>query len=273
MNTFGFIGTGNMGGAVAIAVSKAVGSEQLYLANKTESKAKKLAKSMLGGDCVMPEVCDNKRLASECTYIFLGVKPQMMEDMLSDIKDELAARTDHFVLVSMAAALSIDDIKRMAGGDYPVIRIMPNTPVSIGAGVIMYSVCDKVTPDDIKEFRNALKKGGLLVELPEKQIDAGSAIAGCGPAFVQMFIEGLADGAVACGLTRKQAVELAAQTVYGSAKLTLQSGKHPGELKDAVCSPGGSTIQGVRALEESGFRGAAMDAVIASYDRTIEMKG
>jgi len=272
MNTYGFIGCGNMGGAVAIAVSKAVGSDNVYLANKTQSKAKSLAKALLGSDCVMPVVCDNKTVADECTFVYLGVKPQMMAEMLGEIKETLAKRTDHFVLVSMAAALTIADIREMAGGDYPVIRIMPNTPVSIGEGVIMYSYDDKVTSEDIADFRNSLKKGGLLVELPERLIDAGSALAGCGPAFVQMFIEALADGGVACGLPRKQAVELAAQTVLGSAKLTLESRKHPGELKDAVCSPGGSTIQGVRALEQCGFRGSAMDAVIASYERTLEMK-
>lgn len=272
MNTYGFIGCGNMGGAVAIAISKTVGCDKIYLANRTESKAKNLAKSMLDKDCVMPTVCTNQDIAKECTYIYLGVKPQMMEGMLADIKDELAKRTDHFVLITMAAALTISDIRKMAGGEYPVIRIMPNTPVSIGEGVIMYSVDDKVSAEDIENFKNSLKKGGLLVNLPENLIDAGSALAGCGPAFVQMFIQALADGGVACGLPRAQAVALASQTVLGSAKLTLSTGKNPEELKDAVCSPAGSTIQGVRSLEENGFRGAAMDAVIASYDRTLAMK-
>lgn len=272
MKTYGFIGCGNMGGAVAVATSKSVGCEQIYLANRTQSKAKELAKSLLNKDCVMPNVSTNQEIADTCTYIYLGVKPQMMEGMLAEIKDNLSKRTDHFVLVTMAAALTIADIKKMAGGDYPVIRIMPNTPVSIGEGVIMYSYDDKVSSDDLDDFKSSLKKGGLMVELPEHLIDAGSALAGCGPAFVQMFIQALADGGVACGLPRAQAVSLAAQTVLGSAKLTLMTGKNPEELKDAVCSPGGSTIQGVRSLEENGFRGAAMDAVIASYDKTLAMK-
>lgn len=266
MSTFGFIGCGNMGSAVSMAVRKAVPGDNIFLANKTVSKAEALAKKLKAN------VSSNEEIAEKCNYIFLGVKPQMMADMLKGISSELKARKDRFILVTMAAALSIEDIRNMAGGDYPVIRIMPNTPVSVGEGVIMYSYDDKVTVEEIAEFTKALKAGGKLVELPERLIDAGSAVAGCGPAFAQMFIEALADGGVACGLPRKQAIELASQMLLGSAKLTLTSGKAPGELKDAVCSPGGTTIQGVRTLEERGFRGAAMDAVIAAYDKTLQLK-
>ena len=116
-----------------------------------------------------------------------------------------------------------------------------------------------------------LRAIGREVEIPETQIDALMAVSGCGPAFVDLFVEALADGGVACGLPRAKAQEYAAQMVLGSAKLVLESGKHPGALKDAVCSPGGSTIQGVRVLEEHGLRGAVMDAVLAAYDKTKEM--
>ena len=262
----GFIGCGNMGGAVATAVRKNVNGSNIYLANRTFEKAEKLAKKLRAN------ATDNKTIAKGCDFIVLGVKPQMMEDMLNGIKDELRSRQDRFVLVTMAAALSMDDIRRLAGGDYPVIRIMPNTPVSTGEGVIMYSYDYRVNEDELREFKNAVKAAGKLVELPEKLIDAGSAVAGCGPAFAELFIEALADGGVACGLPRKQATELAAQMLLGSAKLTLATGKTPGELKDQVCSPGGTTIQGVRVLEERGFRGAAMDAVIAAYDKTVSLK-
>ena len=122
------------------------------------------------------------------------------------------------------------------------------------------------------EFLKIMEKAGLLMEMPESKIDAATCVAGCGPAFAQMFIEGLADGGVALGLSRAEATKMAAQMILGSAKLTLESGKTPGELREAVCSPAGSTIYGVRALEEKGFRGAAMDAVISAYERTLEMK-
>ena len=172
----------------------------------------------------------------------------------------------------MAAGLTIESIRQMAGGDYPVIRIMPNTPASIGEGMILYAVGSGVPEDAVEIFLADMSGAGKFSLLPEHLIDAGSAVSGCGPAFVDLFIEALADGGVACGLPRAKALEFAAQMVLGSAKLVLETGKHPGELKDAVCSPGGTTIQGVRVLEEQGFRAAAMDAVIAAYEKTVAMK-
>mgnify|MGYP000819758311 CR=1 FL=1 len=158
----------------------------------------------------------------------------------------------------------------MAGEDFPVIRIMPNTPVSLGAGMIQYCA-DGVSDDQMFAFLGAMAPAGRLDAVPENLIDAASCVSGCGPAWVYQFIEALADGGVACGLPRAKAQEYAAQMVLGSAKLVLESGQHPGTLKDAVCSPGGSTIQGVRVLEEKGMRGAVMDAVLAAYNKTKEM--
>ena len=146
---------------------------------------------------------------------------------------------------------------------------MPNTPASIGEGMILYTCGEGVTSQEQEAFLSAMSGAGRLTALPENLIDAGSAVSGCGPAFVDLFIEALADGGVACGLPRPAAMELAAQMVAGSARLVLESGRHPGELKDAVCSPGGTTIQGVRALEQRGFRGSVMEAVIAAYEKTV----
>jgi pyrroline-5-carboxylate reductase len=159
----------------------------------------------------------------------------------------------------------------MAGGTYPVVRIMPNTPASIGEGMILYTAGSGVDADALHVLLHDLSGAGRLSALPEKLMDAGSAVSGCGPAFVDLFIEALADGGVACGLPRAQALELAAQMTLGSAKLVLDSGAHPGVLKDAVCSPGGSTIQGVRTLEDGGFRAACMEAVIAAWEKTKEL--
>jgi pyrroline-5-carboxylate reductase len=174
------------------------------------------------------------------------------------------------VLVTMAAGLTMARIRELAGRDYPIIRIMPNTPVSIGKGVVLYTGAD-VSEADWAEFLAAMQPAGRLEELPETLIDAGSAVSGCGPAFVYLFIEALADGGVECGLPRDKALQLAAQTVSGAAELVLQSGRHPGALKDAVCSPGGTTIAGVHALEKGAFRALGMDAVRAAYDKTLSL--
>lgn len=264
-NTFGFIGTGNMGGALARAAAKAMDPADITLADQSAEKAKALA-SELGCGCA-----DAAATAESCGYIFLGVKPQVMEAMLAGIAPILAKRTDPFVLVSMAAGVSTRDIRRMAGADYPVIRIMPNIPVSAGSGVILYDVTENVTEDAVRAFCESMRFAGLLDRLPETLIDAGSALSGCGPAFACLFIEALADGAVACGLPRSQAVTYAAQTLAGTAKMLLESGQHPGTLKDAVCSPGGSTIAGVGALEQGGFRACTIEAVTSAYQRTLEL--
>ena len=265
MKTYGFIGCGNMGGALARAVCRVTDPKNVYLANRSKDKADALAKE-LGAS-----VSTNEEIAKACDCIFLGVKPQMMAEMLSSIRSVLDKRSTPPVLVTMAAALSIEDIRAMAGTGH-IIRIMPNTPVSVGEGVILYACEDTVADDEKRDFLHVLQDAGLLVDMPEKLIDAGSALSGCGPAFAQMFIGALADGAVACGVPRADATKLAAQMLLGSAKLTLVSGKDPGALKEAVCSPGGTTIEGVRVLEERAFCGAAMDAVIAAYDKTLALK-
>ena len=262
---FGFIGTGNMGGALARAAAKSMDPQEILLSNKTFSKAQALAEE-LGCTAVSGE-----EAAQKAELIFLGVKPHMMADLLASIAPILAARETPFCLVSMAAGLTMADIQRMAGSEYPVIRIMPNTPVSVGQGVILYDKTDNVSRESLDAFLSGMSQAGLLDPLPEKLIDAGSAVAGCGPAFAALFMEALADGGVACGLPRAKALEYAAKMLLGTATLALESGQHPGALKDAVCSPGGSTIAGVRALEQGAFRAAAMNAVEAAFLKTKEL--
>ena len=264
LKTIGFLGCGNMGGAIARAVCKAADPQNVYLANRTAAKAEKLA-AELGCNTTI-----NDEVAGRCDLIFLAVKPQMMEALLTPLKFTLAERPGRFVLCSMAAGLPISRIQELAGEDYPVIRIMPNTPASVGEGMIQYCSVN-VTAEEEEAFCQLMAPAGRLDAVAEGMIDAASCVSGCGPAWVYQFIEALADGGVACGLPRAKAQEYAAQMVLGSAKLVLESGKHPGALKDAVCSPGGSTIQGVRVLEEHGLRGAVMDAVLAAYDKTKEM--
>ena len=258
----GFIGTGTMGSAVASAVSKSGLARSILLSNRTAARAQALSASLPGSS-----VSTNPEIAETCDLIFLGVKPQMMEDMLLQLQPVFRKRADSFVLVTMAAGLSCSRIREMAGVSCPVIRMMPNTPASIGAGVVQYCGLD-ADEEALRDFASLLSPAGLVDPIAEPLMDAASCVSGCGPAFAYLFIEALADGGVACGLPRDKALVYAAQMLEGSARMVLSTGEHPGRLKDAVCSPGGTTIQGVRALEEQGFRAAAMNAVIKAYEKT-----
>ncbi len=265
MKKLGFIGAGNMGGALILAAAQSEQKNEILVADKIGEKARELAEK------TGAKFCDNITAAKEADYIFLGVKPQMLRELMEEISPVLAERKDRFILVSMLAAFTCERICEAAGGKYPVIRIMPNTPASIGEGMILYAPNGDVTSEETEYFIKSLEKAGRFSPLAEKLIDAGASVAGCGPAFVDLFVEALADGGVACGLPRTQAIEFAAQMTAGAAKLILESKKHPGKLKDEVCSPGGTTIQGVRALENGGFRAAVMEAVIAAYEKNFEL--
>lgn len=264
--TIGFIGTGNMGSAIAWAAAWSKQAQRVLLANRTPIKAESLAAQLPGA-----ALSTNEEIARTAQLIFLGVKPQMMQLVLSPLEPILRKREDRFILVTMAAGLSCERIQDIVDMDCPVIRMMPNTPAAIGAGVIQYCGLG-VTMEELDSFAALLQPAGLVDPVPEGLIDAASAVSGCGPAFAYLFIEALADGGVACGLPREKAVAYAAQMAEGAARMVLESGQHPGALKDAVCSPGGTTIQGVRILEERGFRAAAMDAVIAAYEKTLKLK-
>ena len=261
----GFIGTGNMGGALAVAAAKS-GEAEVLLANRTKAKAEALAER------IGAAVSGNEMIAEEADHIFLGVKPQMMAGMLEGIAPALKARKNAPLLISMAAGLTIQRIRELAGGDYPVIRIMPNMPAAVGEGVIFYACSENCEKAQLEAFLRYMAPAGKLFPLEEKMQDAGSAVAGCGPAFAAMFLEAMADGGVACGLPRAAAVQYAAQMMLGTAKMVLETNQHPGALKDSVCSPAGSTIQGVRTLEERGMRAAVFDAVIAAYEKNCDLK-
>lgn len=261
---FGFIGCGNMGGAIADAVAKSVEGSKLACADYMEEKCVRL-KDAYGFD-----VTDAEGIASESRFIVLGVKPQMMAKTLESIQEALKIRR-RFVLVTMAAGMKMSKITELAGGEYPVIRIMPNTPVSVGEGVVLYCANELVSEEELEAFKSAMKYAGVLDALDEHLIDAASAVSGCGPAFVSMMIEAMADGGVECGLPRDKALLYAAETFAGTAKLLLETGKHPGKLKDEVCSPGGTTILGVHELERAGTRASLMNAVRAAYDKSVQM--
>ena len=252
---FGFIGVGNMGSAVAKAVCRSVGPQEILLCGRTPEKVQALA-AQLG--CTF----GSREDAAACRYVFLGVKPQDMGALLEELRPVLQQHRP--VLVSMAAGLTAAQIEEMAGGNLPVMRIMPNTPVALGCGVIMYCKNALLSAEDEQALVEALSPAGIVDPLEERLMDAGSALCGCSPAFTDLYMEALADGAVACGIPRAKALKYAAAAVAGAAQLALETGEHPGALKDKVCSPGGSTIQGVRTLENRAFRGAVMEAVIAA---------
>ena len=253
---YGFIGCGNMGGAIAKALAKTCTD---FAITDRSGRAIALAAEIPCGYLSAPEIAGN------CDRIFLAVKPHMMKGVLEPLQPILAEKRP--LLITMAAGLEIRQIEEFAGSSLPVIRIMPNTPVAIGKGVIQYCCNDLVSKEMLNDFLCDMRYAGILDPLEERLIDAGSALSGSGPAYYYLVLEAMADGAVACGLPRQKAMAYAAATMEGAAQMFLQSGKHPGELKDAVCSPAGSTIVGIQALEQHGFRGAVMDCVIAAYQK------
>ena len=257
---YGFLGCGNMGGAIARALSKK--TKNIAVSDRS-GKAKQLAQE-LG-----VAYSDNASIASSCDRIFLAVKPHMMKDLLLPLRDTLIQRRP--LLITMAAGLEIRQIEKFAGTHLPVIRIMPNTPTSVGKGVIPYCANDLVAEDMKVDWLEDMEMCGLLDPLEERLMDAASALSGSGPAYLYLMLEAMADGGVACGLPRAKALDYAAMTMAGAAEIYLSTHTHPGALKDAVCSPGGSTIAGVRVLEERGFRGAAMDCVCAAYAKNKEL--
>ena len=265
MNKIGFIGGGNMGGALAGAAIKAVGKQNVLVADRDADSTAECALR------IGAEAADHARIAGECRLIFLAVKPNLVAPVAKTLAPMLADRKDEYAVVSMAAGVPLATLAELFGERAHIIRIMPNTPAAVGVGMIVYACSNAVTDEDKAAFCEAMAHAGVLDEIDESKIDAATGVMGCGPAFVYQFIEALADGGVACGLTRAQAQLYAAQTLAGAAQMVLQTDKHPGELKDAVCSPGGSTIEGVRTLEEGGLRGTVMDAVIASYEKTKQL--
>ncbi len=265
MMKLGFIGIGNMGSVLALCAGRSVPGVPILVSSRTGERAEAFARA---NDCI---AADNRRIAEEATMIFLGVKPHQMKELLQQLSPILSARTDSFVLVSMAAGLSVAQIEEFAGFACPVIRIMPNTPSLVGKGCIPYAPGSYANEEDASDLETVLRSAGLLFPLADELMDAASSVSGCGPAFACIFAEALADAGVACGLPRDVSLALAAQTMAGAAEMVLQTGEHPAALKDKVCSPGGSTIAGVCALEEHGLRNAAQKAVLAAFQKNRQL--
>lgn len=255
----GFIGLGNMGTALAKAVHQQSDSELLLSKHNLDRAT--ILQTEIGG-----QLLSNLDIAKQADVIFLGVKPHLIHQVVSDIQVALQQNSS-VILISMAAGITLETLATFVSEDR-LIRIMPNTPVAIGKGMTTYSLTN---PTLIPLLEYLLEKSGQLQQVPENLIDAATAIAGCGPAFVYQFIESLIDAGIENGLSAQDSKLLATQTVLGSAQLILSSDKHPAQLRQEVTSPGGSTIAGVVALEKNGFRAAVIEAVEQALEKTKKL--
>ncbi|PKM72524.1 MAG: pyrroline-5-carboxylate reductase [Firmicutes bacterium HGW-Firmicutes-16] len=264
-NIFAFIGAGNMGGAIIEAVCRKVAPENVFIYDRDEKKAAELSEKT---GCSVAKSAEEAAISAH--FVFLCVKPNVLHDALRAICPVLGGK----VIISIAAGVAKSSIKAVlaeAGLDLPIVRLMPNTPVAIGKGMILVSPDKDVSDEDVALLLEALEPGGLTSIIDESYIDAATPVFSCSPAYVYMFIEALADGGVMAGVPRDKAQSYAAQAVLGAAAMVLETGKHPGELKDEVCSPGGATIVGVEELEKRAFRAAVASAVYEAYRKTTSL--
>ncbi len=213
-------------------------------------------------------VTDSPAELSRCDTLLLCTKPS---DAAGALQDAATAGGDARLVISIAAGVTLRALERVAGTAFRIIRAMPNTPALVGKGAAAFCLGSDATPEDAEAARSLLSAVGLAVQVPERLMDAVTGLSGSGPAYVYLFIEALADGGVRNGLPRAEAIRLAAQTVFGAAAMVLETSQHPAMLKDAVTSPGGTTIAGLAALEAAGFRSAAIEAVTAATRRATEL--
>jgi len=272
---YGFIGTGNMGAALSAALNSAsLDAFPVALSNRTVEKAEALAGELNVSEDKKFVVTTNEDIAENAHFVMLGVKPQMFPDLIDNIKGILINRKNSVILVTMAAGIMMDTLSKMVGvDDIPIIRIMPNTPLSINQGVILASHNEYVTEEEMKFFVSSFSSAGKIHEMDESLIDAGSVVSGCGPAYAYMFIEAMAKAGEKLGLPSELSVSLAKETVRGAAALSESSEKSLDDLRIAVCSPGGSTIEGVKSFWENDLSGVVETALGAAYNRTLELGG
>lgn len=261
----GFIGLGNMAKAIIGGMLSKGGykPEEICGADVLQNVADDVALTHY-----ITTGTSNSEVAAAADVLILAVKPQFMDTALKTIKDEVKKDC---IIISIAAGKTVDYFAEAFGRKAKIVRCMPNTPALVGAGCTGFCCNENLTEDDKKIVSRILESFGKAIEVPEKLMDVVVGVSGSSPAYVFMFIEAMADAAVREGMPRATAYEFAAQAVMGSAKLMLDYKKHPGELKDMVCSPGGTTIEAVKVLEEQGFRGVVMDAVEACVERSREL--
>lgn len=259
------VGGGQMGRALVggMLAADVVTPEQVRLVEPSQ-----LSRSWWLTNHPAVEITDLESAVEGCDTVLLAVKPNIMEEVAKHV----SADCEDKLIISVAAGIELDQLSAWLG-HRRVVRVMPNTPSLVGEGASAFCCGREVSEDDRSRIQSMLESVGLAVEVDERQMDAVTGLSGSGPAYVCMMIEALADGGVLEGLPRPLALQLATRTVLGTAKMIAETGRHPGELKDAVASPGGTTIAGISALEKNGLRGALISAVAASAGRSRELGG
>ncbi len=261
----GFIGLGNMAQAIIGGMlEQGIVAEAEICGSAKTQKTRDAVREKFHIDVK----ASNAAVAEEAQTLVLAVKPQFLGEVIEEIKYALQPDT---LVISIAAGKTLAWLEQAFGRQVKLVRCMPNTPALVGEGCTGVCTSSAVSAEETNYSIRLMESFGKASLVEERLMDAVGAVSGSSPAYVFLFIEAMADAGVAAGMPRAQAYEFAAQAVYGSAKLVLETGKHPGELKDMVCSPGGTTIEGVRVLEEAGFRGAVMDALLATVEKSKKM--
>lgn len=261
----GFIGIGNMASAMLNGIVKngIIPAEEIIASNRSLSKCDKIHEELK-----IHVTQDNREVAKKAEIIVLAVKPQIYETVIEEIKDCI---TEKQLIITMAPGKTLAWVQKKFGREVKIVRTMPNTPAMVGEGMTAACYNGCVTEEELSEAVRILEGFGKVEIINEHLMDAVVSVSGSSPAYVFMMIEAMADGAVSAGMPRTQAYQFAAQAVLGSAKMVLETGKHPGELKDMVCSPAGTTIEAVRTLEEKGFRSAIIEAMKVCEEKSRKM--
>lgn len=261
----GFIGCGNMGKAIlgGILNSKKIDKKEILVSTRSEKSKNDIEKEF-----GVKSTLDNKEVAKNSNILFLAVKPNIFKDVLLDIKEEISEDT---LIISIAAGISMDNIEEWLGKEYKIVRTMPNTPALVGEAISAICPNKNIKEEELNEVCNIFNMFGKCEILEEKYFHGFIALCGSSPAYVFMFIEAMADAAVKLGIPRNKAYKMAEQAILGSAKLALETGKHPGELKDMVCSPAGTTIEAVTELENGGFRSTIIKALEKCAEKSKNM--
>ena len=261
----GFIGCGNMGSAMVGGIIKSgyQTASNIIVSTKSEKSAQKIK-----NEFNVKTTLDNKEVAKEADILILAVKPNMYKGVIEEIKSNL---TKEQLIITIAAGVTIKNMEEWIGEGYKIVRTMPNTPALVGEAMSAFCPNKNVTDKGIEIVSNMFNSFGKSVQLEEKLFHAFTALCGSSPAYIFIFIEAMADAAVKLGIPRAKAYDMAAQSLVGSAKMVLDTGKHPAVLKDMVCSPAGTTIDAVEELEKHGFRYAVIEALVKCAEKSKSM--
>ena len=264
MKTIGFIGCGNMGRAMVEGIMKAnlVDGDHMIVSNAHPERLSELSEIY---DCY---ISDNESVAKNSDIVVLAIKPYLYKEVITSIKDIVK---DDVIIINIAAGISTQDVVEMFGRKVKTVKAMPNTPAMVFEGAFALCSDNDFNADELEAAKAIYESIGIVELVPEHLIDAVCGLSGGGPAYAAMFIEAMADGGVKQGLPRATAYRLAAQTCLGTAKMILEKGIHPGELKDMVTSPGGTTIEGCEALEKGGMRAAVIECINAGAEKSRKL--